>query len=86
MWQRSALLGANYVRLSGQAVRMANPPVPFDDLGKNLQEGLTIGSREKDRLSRIAARGDVIYSSLRTGSAMLVPYKHSSTSRSKSQK
>ena len=42
MWQRSALLGANYVRLSGQAVRMANPPVPFDDLGKNLQEEMPV--------------------------------------------
>jgi len=42
---------------------MADPPIPFADLGQNLQEGLTIGSRKEDLLSRIAARGDVIDSS-----------------------
>ena len=46
-----------------QAVRMADPLIPLDNLGQNLQEGLTIGSREEDPLSCIAPRGDVIDSS-----------------------
>lgn len=45
---------ANCVRLSGQAVRVADPPEPLDRLAENLKEELMIRIDQKDGLTRIA--------------------------------
>jgi len=50
-------------RLYSTSLHWGLNSLPFATLGRNLQEGLTIGSREEDPLSCIATRGDVIDSS-----------------------
>ncbi len=48
VWQRSALLGANYVRLSEQAVSMADPPESFYDIAEHIREMHTIRVSKED--------------------------------------
>jgi len=60
MWQRSALLGANYVRLSEQAVGVADPTVSLDDVTQDLKKPSSILVVKEDTLPCIATTGDVV--------------------------
>ncbi len=56
LWQRSALLGANYVRLSEQAVRIAYPAESLDCLSKYLQKLQPIVVKEDEARNESSAR------------------------------
>jgi len=54
-WQRFALLGANCVRLSAAAVRVADPAEPLNGERKDLQEANPIRVIKEDPRTRVPA-------------------------------